>query len=130
MKIFADLLFSLGVTIETGVVLIAIYMAIQKLDFTRIEAFCVSFFLTIALFDVRFSRVYKTILFWESNMFSKLDVIAIRVHRILAKVAIRAEQLGKDVFDAQADKLDAILDTVPFALREKLLRKINKTFPV
>lgn len=63
-------------------------------------------------------------------MFSKLDVIAIRVHRILAKVAIRAEQLGKDVFDAQADKLDAILDTVPFALREKLLRKINKTFPV
>lgn len=63
-------------------------------------------------------------------MFSKLDVIAMRVHSILAKIALKAKQTGDDILDAQADKLDAILDTVPFALREKLLKKINKTFPV
>jgi len=59
-------------------------------------------------------------------MFSKLDVIAMRAKSLLAKTAIKAKQNGEDALDAMADKLDSILDQIPFALRETILRKINK----
>lgn len=57
-------------------------------------------------------------------MLSKLDVIALRVKSILAKTAIHLR--GEDALDAMADKLDQLLEQIPFALREKVLKKINK----
>lgn len=55
---------------------------------------------------------------------SKLDVIALRVKSLLAKAAIR--QRGEDALEVMADKLDELLDQIPFALREKVLKRLNK----
>jgi hypothetical protein len=57
-------------------------------------------------------------------MLSKLDIIALRVKSILEKTAIRRR--GDDALDVMADKLDQLLEQIPFALREKVLKKINK----
>lgn len=57
-------------------------------------------------------------------MLSKLDVIALRVKSILTKTAIRRRR--EDALDAMADKLDQLLEQIPFALREKVLKRINK----
>lgn len=57
-------------------------------------------------------------------MLSKLDVIALRVKSILAKTAIRRR--GEDALEVMADKLDQVLDQIPFALREKVLKRLNK----
>lgn len=59
-------------------------------------------------------------------MLSKLDVIALRTKSLLAKVAVKAKHSSGDALEAMADKLDELLEQIPFALREKVLKKINK----
>lgn len=57
-------------------------------------------------------------------MLSKLDVIALRVKSILTKTAIRRRR--EDALEVMADKLDQLLEQIPFSLREKVLKRLNK----